>query len=53
MLKRIFLAGLLAASAVPALASDASLDKAVQSATTAAAPKADSPAKHDCACCQK
>ncbi len=51
MLKRMILAGLLAATALPTLASDVSSDKAAlsQSSTTATASTKDS-AKHDCAC---
>jgi hypothetical protein len=52
MMKRMILAGLIAATAVPVLASDASLDKAAptQDSTTAKVSKTDAPSKHDCSC---
>jgi hypothetical protein len=56
MMKRMILAGMLAATAVPVLASDASYDMnaaAKQSATASAASKTDGTMKHNCACCQK
>ena len=56
MMKRMILAGLLVATAVPVLASDASYDMnaaAKQSATASAASKTDGPMKHNCSCSQK
>lgn len=57
MLKRMILAGLLAATAAPVLASDASYDNkaaSAQSSMTSAASKTDGTSKHDCSCeCQK
>ena len=65
MMKRMILAGMLAATAVPVLASTASEDISAtkqsatttaaskQSATASAASKTDGTKKHNCACCQK
>ena len=52
MMKRMILAGMLAATAVPVLASDASYDvkaASMQSATASTVSKTDIP-KHDCSC---
>ena len=53
MLKRMILAGLLAATAVPVLASDASYDvkaASMQSSTASTVSKTDATPKHDCSC---
>jgi hypothetical protein len=49
MLKRMILAGLLAVTAVPVLASDASYDNRTASLQSSTIVKADTP-KHDCSC---
>jgi hypothetical protein len=52
MMKRMILAGLIAATAVPVLASDASFDKAAptRDSTSVKVSKADGASKHDCSC---
>ena len=52
MMKRMILAGLIAATAVPVLASTASFDKAAstQDSTPATVSKTDGAQKHDCSC---
>jgi hypothetical protein len=52
MMKRMILAGLIAATAVPVLASTASFDKAAstQDSTSAQVSKSDAAPKHDCSC---
>ena len=54
MMKRMILAGLIAATAVPVLASEASFDKAAstQDSASATVSKTDGAKKHDCSCSQ-
>jgi len=57
MMKRMILAGLLVATAVPVLASDASYDinaaTSRQSATASTTSKTDGTSKHNCSCQMK